>query len=65
MGLEKDASGREWMDLQRNKYVQKWASHTLAKVFGQESMGYVEPNDLLMWAREYDLEGWLPGEYKA
>lgn len=62
---ESQIGGKEWVDKQRAKYLQTWASHTLAKVFGQQSIGYVDPKDLRMWAREYDLEAWLPGEYKA
>jgi len=61
---ESAIGGKEWADKQRAKYLQTWASHTLAKVFGQESMGYVDPKDLRMWAREFDVEQWLPREYR-
>jgi hypothetical protein len=61
---ESKIGGKEWFDKQRAKYLQKWASRTLAAVFGQESMGYVDPKDLRIWAREFDVEQWLPREYR-
>lgn len=54
-------AGRKWMDAQRQKYVIAWASETLARALGAESMGYVEPHILVAWAEAHGLG--LPNKY--
>lgn len=60
--LEKTAS--EWMDKLRNKYVVDWASHRLANLFGEISMGYVNPKYVRKWAADNGTEHYLPAAYK-
>jgi hypothetical protein len=68
MSIEKDRSGQDWMDKQRNQYVQEWAGHKLAREqFGKlsMSMGFVEPDRLLVWAKHHHVEQWLPQVYRS
>lgn len=54
-------AGRAWMDAARQKYVVAWASETLARALGAQSMGYVEPHILVAWAEAHGLG--LPNKY--
>jgi hypothetical protein len=55
--------GKEWMDKTRNKYVVDWASHTLASLFGKQSMGFVDPDDVVLWATARNIPHYLPKTY--
>lgn len=59
---EMRTQGRRWMERQRENYVIAWASETLARALGAESMGYVEPAALVAWADKRGLT--LPKKYQ-
>jgi len=56
--------GMAWEDKQRAKYVTEWASSKLAATLGVESMGYVDPPRLRLWAKQHDLTSALPRVYR-
>lgn len=55
---------REWFENQRNKYLLQWAKETLANSLGQDSMGWISPQELRTWCQENGVEKYLPSSYQ-
>ena len=63
-GMDDETAGRLWMERRRNHYVSLWASTTLAESFGQHSMGFVNPEEVCVWADVCEVGQWLPPGYR-
>lgn len=62
---ESEVGGKEWLDRQRNRYVQEWASHELAGAhFGERSIGDITPAGIKTWAEDNHVDMWLPPVYR-
>jgi hypothetical protein len=56
---------REWFDKERDKLLIEWATTKIAKHFKVESTGFISPLELRKWAREREVEKYLPEIYRS
>lgn len=58
---ESELGGKDWFDHQRARHLSRWMAQ---RVFSQESMGYVAPPIVSVWARKHNLVQYLPEAYR-
>lgn len=60
---ESAVGGKEMYDRLRIKYLQRWAWERLTALMGVESMAQVKPIKVFEWAKDHQIERYLPFEY--
>lgn len=56
-----EVGGKDQLDHERARNLSRWMAQT---VFNKESMGFVPPTDMRLWAKEHSVEHYLPAQYK-
>jgi len=61
-GKGEDAiGGRDVVERKGRYYLGEWASHRIAEQLGYDSLGFVPPDELLVWAEDIGVD--VPTEY--
>lgn len=63
-GVEDKYKARDILDQWKIKWVSGWAWSALKEQLGYESWSEVPPEMLIAWAQSYELDGFLPIDYK-
>lgn len=62
---ESAIGGKDKVDEYRIEHVKRWTWERMRSIFGVESMRYVDPVEVLAWAKTHGIDKHLPASYRS